>query len=638
MNFDFSELFHGHIVLQVEGVILALLIVALVVAVAAKRYRLPYTVGLVLIGLLITPIFHWDDTNELASELMLGLLVPPLLFEAAFHIRIDDLKRDLKMILVLAIPGVIVTTFLVGGMVHLGAGVAMNIALLFGALIAATDPVAVVALFKQLGVPKRLQVLLEGESLFNDGTAIVMFGLMLTIVETGNFDFANSIGSFFFIAGGGVIVGLVTGMLASQVIGRIDDALVETTITTTLSFGAYLLGELVGVSGVLAVVVAGIVNGNIGPRGMSPTTRIVVNNFWEYIAFLANSLIFLMIGLTINFNVFIENWVAIIVAIGAVLVARAVGIYGFSAFARDIPMSWKHILYWGGLRGAIVLALALSIPKSTPGYETVLAMSFGVVLFTLVVQGFSMEKVVNRMGLIHRSTIQEEYERRHARFIANRAASDHLQNMTKQGLLPIHVWEQMKPIFSERESIHIGALKDIMSSNPSVEIEELDAARREALRVERASLGSLFRNGVISEEIYNDLIGEVDEALTEPHVNWSQLLQLGDGKRPELNKMMAVIIQEDDLQNAIKGLSRAGFGVDQLPSTGGFLSHRNLTLLIGIPDGRERDVVNILARHCHRRVEHVRNPSALLPLQRPTAVNIGGATIFTFDIEAYHEF
>lgn len=635
---NFGDIFQGHIVLQVEGVILILLIVALVVAVAAKRYRLPYTVGLVLIGLAITPIFHWEDTNELVSELMLGLLVPPLLFEAAFHLRIDDLKRDLKMILLLAVPGVIVTTFLVGGMVHLGAGIALNIALLFGALIAATDPVAVVALFKQLGVPKRLQVLLEGESLFNDGTAIVMFGLMLTIVETGNFNLGDSIGNFFLVAGGGVIVGLVTGMLASQVIGRIDDALVETTITTTLSFGAYLLGELVGVSGVLAVVVAGIVNGNIGPRGMSPTTRIVVNNFWEYVAFLANSLIFLLIGLTINFNVFIENWVAIVVAIGAVLVARAIGIYGFSAFSRDIPTTWKHVLYWGGLRGAIVLALALSIPKSIPGYESVLAMSFGVVLFTLLVQGFSMEKVVKRLNLIRRSTIQEHYERRHARFIANRSASDHLKKMAQQGLLSVHVWEQMKPIFSERQAVHRNALKEIMTSNPAVEIEELDAARHEALRVERASLGSLFRNGVISEETYNDLVSEVDEALTEQHVNWSQLLHLGDGKRSEITKMMAVIIQEEDLENAIKGLSRAGFGVDQLPSTGGFLSQRNVTLLVGTPEGRERDVVSILDRYCHRRVEHIRMPNAFLPLQRPTPVDVGGATVFTFDIEAYHEF
>ncbi len=634
-----EELELGQRILEAEGAILLLLIVALLVAWGAKRLRVPYTVGLVLVGLVITPLFHLE--LEAPPELILGLLVPPLLFEAAFHIRIDDLRRDLWLILLLAIPGVIVTTFLVGGIVSVGAKIAIEIALVFGALIAATDPVAVVALFKQLGVPKRLQVLLEGESLFNDGTAIVMFGLMLDIATTGHYNIWTSIGDFFLVAGGGVLVGFIAGFLASQVIGRIDDALVETTITTTLAFGAYLLAESVHVSGVLAVVVAGIVNGNIGPRGMSPTTRIVVNNFWEYIAFLANSLIFLLIGLTINFDIFIENWQAILIAIFAVLLARGIGIYGFSSFARDIPNRWKHILYWGGLRGAIVLALALTIPQEGfAGRDTILAMSFGVVLFTLLGQGFSMEKLVNRLELVRRSSIQERYERRHARFIANRSAADHLEKMSQQGLLSSHVWQQMQPIFLEREVVYVNALKEIMAKNPAVEIEELDAARREALRVERASLGSLFRNGVISEEIYNDLVGEVDEALTEQHVNWSQLLQLGDGKRPEITKMMAVVIQEVDLESALKGLGKAGFGVDQLPSSGGFLSQRNVTLLIGIPDGRERDVVNTLARYCHKRVEHVRTPldGTFLPLQRPTAVDVGGATIFTFDVEAYHEF
>ncbi len=638
-----SDFLADHTILRFEGAILLLLIVALIVAWGAKRLRVPYTVGLVLVGLLITPTFQLDF--ETPPELIMGLLVPPLLFEAAFHIRIVDLRRDLWLILLLAIPGVIVTTFLVGGIVNAGTELVIETALVFGALIAATDPVAVVALFKQLGVPKRLQVLLEGESLFNDGTAVVLFGLMLEIATTGEFDFWTSILDFGLVAGGGVVVGLLLGLLASQFIGKIDDALMETTITTTLAFGAYLIAESLHVSGVLAVVVAGIVNGNIGPRGMSPTTRIVVNNFWEYIAFLANSLIFLLIGLTINFDIFLKNWQAILIAIFAVLLARAVGIYGFSIFAKDISNKWKHILYWGGLRGAIVLALALSIPKEVGGIEvawreTILAMSFGVVLFTLLFQGFSMERLVSRLQLIRRSSIQERYERRHARFIANRSAADHLEKMSQQGLLSSHVWQQMQPIFLEREAVYVNALKEIMAKNPAVEIEELDAARREALRVERASLGSLFRNGVISEEIYNDLVGEVDEALTEQHVNWSQLLQLGDGKRPEITKMMAVVIQEEDLENALKGLGKAGFGVDQLPSSGGFLSQRNVTLLIGIPDGRERDIVNTLARYCHKRVEHVRTPleGTFLPLQRPTAVDVGGATIFTFDVEAYHEF
>ncbi|MCF6278064.1 MAG: cation:proton antiporter, partial [Anaerolineales bacterium] len=260
-------------ILQAERVILLLLIIALVVSVLARRFRWPYTVGLVIIGLGLT--FFAPGNVSISPELILGILVPPLLFEAAFHIRVDDLRRDFWLIMLLAIPGVIITTLLVGGVITWGTGMATQTALVFGALIAATDPVAVVALFKQLGVPKRLQILLEGESLFNDGTAIVMFGLMLEISMSGKFDIAESLATFLRVAGGGVLVGVVLGMVASQAIGRIDDALVETAITTILAFGAYVVGEELHVSGVLAVVAAGIVNGNVGPRGMSPTTRIV---------------------------------------------------------------------------------------------------------------------------------------------------------------------------------------------------------------------------------------------------------------------------------------------------------------------------------------------------------------------------
>lgn len=625
-------------ILSAERSILLLLLIALFVSVLAKRFRLPYTVGLVIIGLVLT--FFSDKTLEISPELIMGLLVPPLLFEASFHIRIDDLRRDFGLIMLLAIPGVIMTTVLVGSAIQWGTGVAMSTALVFGALIAATDPVAVVALFKQLGVPKRLQILLEGESLFNDGTAIVMFGLMLDIAVRGQFNLSESLIDFVRVAGGGVFVGLILGIIASQAIGRIDDALVETTITTLLAFGAYLIGEELHVSGVLAVVVAGIVNGNVGPRGMSPTTRIVVNNFWEYGAFLANSLIFLIIGLTTDLQILLDNWQAIGVAILATLSVRALSIYGFSLFGKDIPTKWKHILYWGGLRGAIVLALALSIPINFPERDRLVAMAFGVVLFTLLVQGFSMGTLVKKLALIKRTESQIEYERRHARYVSNHAASEHLAEMSKQGLISAHIWRQMKPIFKTRESFLIDSMQDLLAANPSVEIEELDSARREALRVQRSTLGSLFRDGVISDEIFSDLVGEVDEALTERHVNWSQLLEIGRGRKKTIKKMMAVVIQEDDLDKALGELSNAGYGADPLPSTGGFLSRQNVTLLIGIPKGREADIIRILEKSCKKRVKHVRSPldGAFLPMSRPIPVQVGGATIFTFEIEAYYEF
>jgi CPA1 family monovalent cation:H+ antiporter len=313
-------------IIIIEEIVIGMLFLAVVVGIVAHRLRVPYTVGLVLIGLALTLGVQLDV--EISPNLILALLVPPLIFEAAFHLNLSDLKNNLAHILTLAIPGVILTTVLVGLIVSWGTGLALSISLVFGALVSATDPVSVVALFRTMGVPKRLQVLLEGESLFNDGTAIVIFDLvvMLAIKGMGSFNWITSLVDFVRVAGGGLVVGLILGSLVSQMISRIDDYLLETTLTSILAYGSYLIAEMLGVSGVLAVVTAGLINGNIGPRGMSPTTRIVVYNFWEYAGFLANTFIFLLIGLQIDLAILFENLYLIVWGIIAILVARAVGV------------------------------------------------------------------------------------------------------------------------------------------------------------------------------------------------------------------------------------------------------------------------------------------------------------------------
>ncbi len=635
-----------------EEIIIGLLLVASLVAIVVQRFRLPYTVGLVGIGLLFAAIFEPLD-NPISSEIILSLLVPPLLFEAAFHLRMEDLRRDLGFILLLAVPGVILTTMVVGGIIYkANIGVGIELALVFGALIAATDPVAVVALFRQLGAPKRIQVMLEGESLFNDGTAIVMFNIMLAIAGLsiqGESSLSADSGlglwvtEFLKVVGGGVLTGIVLGMFASQIIGRIDDALVETTLTTVLAFGSYLVGEhLLGVSGVLAVVAAGIVNGSTGPRGMSATTRVVVFNFWEYAAFLANSFIFLLIGLTIDIVDLLNNLPAIGAAILAVLLARALGIYGLSIFNREISAKWKHVIYWGGLRGAIALALVLTISTDDVSQETVnllRSMAFGVVLFTLLFQGISMPWLVKKLKLVQRSHFQEEYERRHARFVAGRAAYDYLRRMSQQGLISEHTWQRLAPVMERQNDTLVDAIKQVIKSDPAVEAEELDTAHREALRAQRSALTSLLRDGVISEETYSQLVGEVDSALTEQSYNWPELLRMGTSIS-SVNRLIAAVIQEVDLESALMSLSKLGFSVARLSSSGGFLSKKNVTLLIGVQTGREEAAVKALKNSCKRRVEFVSSPlhGAGFPMPAPSQVTVGGATIFMFEVESYDEF
>jgi CPA1 family monovalent cation:H+ antiporter len=279
----------------------------------------------------------------------------------------------------------------------------------------------------------------------------VLFGLALEAFLIGEFNFIDGLLSFILVSGGGIVVGLGLGWVASRLIAMVDDHLIETTLTTVLAFGAYLVAEQLHVSGVLAVVAAGLVTGSIGEKGMSPTTRIVVFNFWEYVTFLVNSAVFLLLGLQMEISALWESRVMGLWAIVAVLVARAISIYGLTYFGRSIPSRWRHVLFWGGLRGAIALALALSLPTAMGEYRNTLTlMTFSVVLFTLLFQGITMESLLNKLGLITVSDAQIEYQRRHARAIAARSGHEHVERLHQIGLVSDHTWEKIHPIILER--------------------------------------------------------------------------------------------------------------------------------------------------------------------------------------------
>ena len=504
--------------LQAETLIIELLLVVSLVAIAVRRLRVPYTVALVVVGLFITSQSPLEI--NLTPELILTLFVPPLVFEAAFHINFAELRRNLPWILMLAVPGVILTMLVVGGIVFWATPLALPVAMVFGALIAATDPVAVVALFRTLGTPKRLGVLVEGESLFNDGTAIVVFNLALLVALTGRFNLLEGVTDFVRVAAGGTAIGLVLGWLISRLISRVDDFLIETTLTTVLAFGSYLLAERLHVSGVLAVVAAGLVNGNIGPQGMSPTTRIILFNFWEYLAFLANSLVFLLIGLDVDVRALGNSWQPILWAIAAVLFARILVVYGLGWLANRVadrtPPRWQAVLTWGGLRGAISLALVLSLPASLGADRELLrVMAFGVALFTLIVQGTTMRPLVRWLRLAVRSEAREEYETRHASLAAWRAAESHLDRMHDQGLVSTPTWEKLKPEIARRVGSSTDAMREVVLVKPELEAAEMDTASRELLRARRGALQDLRRDGIISEEVFGKLSAEVDTMLTD---------------------------------------------------------------------------------------------------------------------------
>lgn len=511
--------------LDIEIEIVEVLLIVALVAMVARRIKLPYTVALVLAGLAIA----LQDTLqiELTPELVLALFLPPLVFEAAFHLRLDQLRANLTPILALAIPGVLLSTALVGALLS-GFGILpLPAALLFGALIAATDPVAVIAVFRAVGAPKQLTVLVEGESLFNDGTAIVIFHIMLAYVIEGAISPVEGVIDFFVVALGGVVIGLVLGYIAAEVIGRIDDYLIEITVTTVAAYGSYLIAESFHMSGVLAVVMAGLVIGNVGPRGMSPTTRIVLINFWEYLAFLANSFVFILIGMNVEYDELLQFLVPALVAVVVVLVARVITVYGLGSILRllrrGVDTSHLHVMVWGGLRGAVSLALVLSIPLEVVERRQLLAMSFGVVLFTLLAQATTIPAVLARLGLTSKRQMPFEYERIQGELLATRSAGRHIDRLYQEGaLLPV-AWETVKAEVDQRQETLSDRLRELLEEHPELRHQVVSLARIEVLRAQRAALDELAREGLLSDEALSELESEIDTALENPnHDNIAQ--------------------------------------------------------------------------------------------------------------------
>ncbi len=383
-----------------------LLLVAAVVAMLARRLRIPYSVGLVLagIGLALLPVLH---DVQLTKELVFTVLLPPLIFEAAFYLHWNELRKDLLLILVLASLGVMLSAGITTIGLHFIVHWEWPGALVFGVLIAATDPVSVIAIFKEAGVRGRLRLLVESESLFNDGTAAVAFAITVALAMGQNVTSLDITKALVMMVGGGILCGASVAGGALLLAGRTEDHLVEITFTTVGAYGSFLLAEHFHFSGVLATLTAGLMMGNLGPLGaISDKGRSAVESFWEYAAFVANSLVFLLIGMRETRQNFAAVWWPAMVAIVLVTIGRAAAIYPtcflFSRSSLRVTARHQHILFWGGLRGALALALVLGLPDGLPYREEIIAISFAVVAFSIFVQGLTIGPLLHRLGELAR--------------------------------------------------------------------------------------------------------------------------------------------------------------------------------------------------------------------------------------------
>ena len=379
-----------------------LLFISSVVAMLTRRLRMPYTVGLVLAGMALH-LFAFRLTLNLSKDLIFYVFLPPLVFEAALYIRWRELKRDLPVVGLLATVGLVAAAAVTAVGMHYAVHWAWSSAIVFGVLIAATDPVSVIATFKEAGVRGRLRLLVEAESLLNDGTAAVLFVVALGIAAGTGVDVPNVGAALLLSIGGGVVCGAATGFVLMFLAGRTADHLVEITFTTLAAYGSFFLAEHLHFSGVLAALAAGLVTGNYGRLGyISKAGHSTVESFWDYVAFVVNSLIFLLIGTGETQQHFGALWWPALVAILLVTLGRAVAIYPicalFGGSGLKVDMRHQHVLFWGGLRGALALALALGLPPDLPLRDDIITVSFAVVAFSIFAQGLSMTPVLRKLS------------------------------------------------------------------------------------------------------------------------------------------------------------------------------------------------------------------------------------------------
>jgi CPA1 family monovalent cation:H+ antiporter len=478
----------------------------------------PYTLLLVIVGLGLALLNV--RLVDLSPDLILLIFLPPLLFEAGWNVNWNHFKQDLTPICLYAILGVVIS---IGGIalgLHGFAGIALATALLIAASLATTDPISVIALFRELGVDKRLTVLMEGESLFNDGVAVVAFGLLSGFAISGEeFTVQMAIASFLVTTGIGLGVGLGIGFGISYLTQRFDLPLVEQSLTLVAAYGAYAIAEELGGSGVIAVVLVGVILGNYGSRvGMSPRTRLVVSEFWEFLAFLVNSIVFLLIGDQVQFSTMGANLMPVAVAIAAVLISRAISTFSLSSFSNAIAasqISWTYqtVLWWGGLRGSVSIALALSVPKSFPDRDLIITTVFGVILFTLLVQGLTTQPLLKALDLLGDQPLRQQYLEAIARRVALNRVLDYLDRQCNRlEIEPAICLRQASQVKQQLDAVQ-QEIDALQAAHPEFKELAAEQLRTEALAIEADTYAEFIRMGRLNGKlspVVQQILAEAD--------------------------------------------------------------------------------------------------------------------------------
>ena len=482
---------------------LAELLVISAVALGCKYLRLPYTIALVAAGLLLGLTRSYFELKvQLTPELLFVVLLPALLFEAAIHLPLQRVRKNLRAIALLAVPGLMITTAVVGFGLHYALGMGLVSSLIFGSLISATDPIAVLALFKELKAPKDLAVIVEGESLLNDGAAVVLFNLLLLASSGQQLSLLQGLWTFCLETGGGLLVGAGLAWVVWKIHERIDDHLIEMTLSTILAYGSYLVAQQLHASGVMAVISAGLLYGNQAMgQSMSANTRLALGSSWDYLGFLCNSLVFLLIGTQVDLTQLLSKAGMVALAFLVVVLGRMLAVALLAPWTR-LTLAWNTVVVWAGLRGSIAMALAMAL--QVPERELILLLTFGCVLLSVFVQGLSIKHLLRWLGMAVKDPDLQRYETALAELVAQQKALAVLRTQHSQRLIGTELFEELSvPLQAEIAKI----LEDLdqLSHLPSVRETQAQRAREAMRTARRWGLRQQLVRQQIDEDVYLQL-------------------------------------------------------------------------------------------------------------------------------------
>jgi CPA1 family monovalent cation:H+ antiporter len=495
---------------QLEGFLLVLAIGS-AVAIAAKRVGMPYNVALVLVGLILVFLDVIPGT-QMNPEVILVVFLPLLVFEGALFADASDMKSAARPILALALPGVMLSLVGTAAVATFALNLPFAVALLLGALLAITDTVSVLLAFRSVRVPHRLAAIMEGESLFNDGTALVLVSLATGVVASGHFSAPETLRQLLVAIIGGLAVGAGFGALGSAVLRRTPDHLTAILASLVLVFATSLAAEALHASPVIAVVAAGVFVGQAARRLLEPSRVLALHGFWETTGFTLNVLIFLQVGMQISAPMLLEQAPSIVLALLALHAGRAIAVYGCFGVLRalkreDVPMRWQHVMLAGNIKGALSMAAVLALPQGLAHRDRLITIVFGVTFVTLVTQALPFRAILRKLGVATVSA-SPEFDEAKAILVEARRGQAELDELLASGLISRKDHAERRAAF-QRQIIQA----ESKLRGPAGEVVRDALADVAILAAQKAALLDAARRGLIADETAHARVNVIDREL-----------------------------------------------------------------------------------------------------------------------------